>query len=187
MNLRILSGRLIAITAFVFAVSLASYGQDGNVEVAGHVGVVGGIGSHAVFGGTIGAPVTDKLILLGDLSYIPMGGASVTINGITTSSSAKAINFNGTVQYQFTPTRGVVPYAAAGLGFLRSSFETSRSGSGPGTFNVSGSSTDAYFNFGGGLRYYVNERWGFKPDFQFFSGSNTFVRFAGGIFYQFGE
>ena len=186
MRFRTLSGHLVAITAFIFAASLASYGQ-GNFEVAGHGGVVGGIGSHGIVGGSIGAPVADKLVLQGELSLIPMGSSSVTVNGTTNSSSAKAIDFNGTMQYEFTPTRGVVPYAGAGLGFLRSNFETSIISSGVTTFKVSGSATDAYFNFGGGLRYYVNNRWGFKPEFQFFAGSNTFVRFTGGIFYQFGE
>jgi hypothetical protein len=80
-----------------------------------------------------------------------------------------------------------VPYAGAGLGFLRSSFDTSRTGAGPGSFIAEGSSTDMYFNTGGGFRYYVNERWGFRPEFMIFAGSNTYVRFAGGVFYQFGE
>jgi hypothetical protein len=148
---------------------------------------VSGIGSHGSFGGSLGIPVTDHLILSGDLSYIPLGGASLTVLGSTMSSSAKAFNFNGNLQYQFKPTRAVVPYAGAGLGFLHSSFDTSSSTVGAGSFSATGSSTDLYFNTGGGLRYYVKERWGFRPEFMIFAGSNTYVRFAGGIFYQFGE
>ena len=177
-------------TAFVVVTSIASYGQrivPGNMEVTGHLGVVSGIGSHGSFGGSIGAPVTDRLLLSGDLSYIPLGGGNVTVLGATTRSSARAFNFNGNLQYQFNPYRAVVPYAGAGLGFLHSSFDTSSNAVGPGSFNIQGSSTDLYFNTGGGFRYYVKERWGFKPEFMIFAGSNTYVRFAGGIFYQFGE
>src|SRR5262249_6458313 len=147
---------------------------------------VSGIGSHGSFGGSLSAPISDHLVLAGDLSYIPMGGASVTVGNITTSSSANAFNFNGNLQYQFKALRATVPYAGGGLGFLRSSFSTSSNI--PGTnFNVQGSSTDMYFNAGGGLRYYVKERWGFRPEVMVFAGSTTYVRLAAGLFYQFGE
>ena len=183
-----MAGRLLVMAAFVVVTSVPSYGQAlGNFEATANLGVVGGIGSHASFGGSIGAPITDNLILSGDLSYIPMGGGTVTFFGSTTSSSAKALNFNGNLQYQFKPTHSVVPYAGGGLGFLRSSVSSSSNIPGQGPVNVSASSTDVYVNVGGGLRYYVKERWGIRPEFMIFAGSNTFVRFAGGIFYQFGE
>ena len=182
----VIPGRLCVMIALVVAMSVASYGQ-GPMEVTGNAGVVGGIGSHASLGGSIGAPLTDRLILSGDFFYIPMGSNSVTVGTATTSSSASAFNFNGNLQYQFAPTHSVVPYAGAGIGFLRSSAEVSTNNPLPNTIRVSASSTDAYFNFGGGLRYYVKPNWGFRPEFMFFAGSNTFVRFAGGIFYQFGE
>jgi hypothetical protein len=178
--------RLALMTAFVAVMSMASYGQS-NVEVTGHLGLVSGIGSHGSFGGSLGLPITDRLILSGDLSYIPFGGSSVTVGTATASSSARAFNFNGSLLYQFNPSHSTVPYAGAGLGFLRSSFSSSSSGFGNGSFDTSGSSTDLYFNVGGGLRYYVRERWGFKPEFMMFAGSNTYVRLSGGMFYQFGE
>jgi Outer membrane protein beta-barrel domain len=186
LKIREVSGRLVVMTAFVVLTSIASYAQ---VEVTGNLGVVGGLaGSHGAFGGSIGAPVSDRLMLSGDLSYIPLGGSSVTFFGSTTSASAKAINFNGNLQYQFKRTNDVVPYAGAGLGFLRSSFHSSSDGLGLGPIEVSGSSTDVYFNMGGGFRYFVKgKRWGFRPELMIFAGSNTYVRFAGGIFYKIGE
>jgi len=179
--------RVLPITAVVMVACVASaYGQ-GNVEVTGHLAIVSGIGSHGSFGGSLAVPVTDNLIMSGDLSYIPMGGGSVTVQGSTTSSSAKALNFNGTLQYQFKQTHAAVPYAGAGLGLLHSSFDTSSNVAGVTSFSVAGSSTDLYFNIGGGLRYFVNERWGFRPELMVFAGPNTYVRIAGGIFYRFGE
>src|SRR5215469_18607051 len=152
MKLKILelSVRVLAITVFVMVASASlSYGQDvpaGNVELTGHLGIVSGIGSHGSFGGSVALPVSDNFILSGDLSYIPMGGASVTAQGSTTSTGARAFNFNGTLQYQFEQIHTTIPYAGAGLGFLHSSFNTSSP-----SFSVSGSSTDLYFNIGGGL------------------------------------
>jgi hypothetical protein len=191
MKLKIeLPGRVVLVTAFVVVMGIASYGQSivpGNIEVTGHLGIVSGIGSHGSFGGSLGVPVTDRLILSGDLSYIPLGGGSVTMLGSTVKTSARAFNFNGNLQYQFKASHAVVPYSGAGLGFLHSSFNTSGSFLGPGSFNAEGSSTDLYFNVGGGFRYYSKGRWGFRPELMIFAGSNTFVRFAGGVFYQFGE
>jgi hypothetical protein len=183
-----ITGRMVVTTAFVVVMSIASYGQSvvpHNLEVTGQLGLVSGIGSHGSFGGSLGGPITDRLSLSGDLSYIPLGGSNVTILGSSLRSSAKAFNFNGNLQYQFNPFRSVVPYAGAGLGFLHSSFQTSSNGL--GSFSADGSSTDLYFNVGGGVRYYAKERWGFKPELMIFAGPNTYVRFGGGIFYQFGE
>ena len=183
----VIPGRVLAITVFVMVMSVASsYGQ-GSTEVTGHLGIVGGMGSHASLGGSLGVPVTDNLSLHGDFSYIPMGRDSVTMFGTTTSASASALNFNGTLQYQFKATGSAIPYAGVGLGFLRSSFNTSSNFPGLTSFSASGSSTDLYLNVGGGLRYFVNGRWGFKPELMIFAGPNTYVRLAGGIFYRFGE
>ncbi len=180
-------GCLAVTMTCVVSMSAASYGQSlpSQVEVTGHLGIVSGIGSHGSFGGSLGVPVSNKIMASADLSYIPLGGGSVTVLGSTTTSSARAFNFNGNLQYLFKPTHEVVPYAGAGLGFLRSSF--SASGNLGPSFNASGSSTDLYFNVGGGFRYYVRERWGFRPEFMIFAGPNTYVRFGAGIFYKLGE
>src|SRR5690349_24305821 len=109
-------GRLFAIAALTVISSVASFGQGlvpGSVEVTGHLGIVSGIGSHGSFGGSIGTPITDRMLLSGDLSYIPLGGGSVSINGATSSSSARAFNFNGNLQYQFKPAHTIIPYAGA--------------------------------------------------------------------------
>jgi hypothetical protein len=184
--------RVLTVTAFVMVASVSSsYGQGitaGNTEVTGHLGIVSGIGTHGSFGGSLGVPVTDRFILSGDLSYIPMGGASVTAGGLTASSGARAFNFNGTLQYQFKQLHtAVVPYAGAGLGLLHSSFDSSTNVPGSPPISVSGSSTDLYFNIGGGFRYFVNQHWGFRPELMIFAGPSTYVRLAGGIFYRFGE
>lgn len=102
----------------------------------------------------------------------------MTAGGSTTSAGAKAFNFNGTLQYQFKQAHALVPYAGAGLGFLHSSFETSSSILGS-SFSVSGSSTDLYFNVGGGVRYFVNERWGFIAGIDGFRRSK-YLRSNGG-------
>src|SRR5262249_8154441 len=98
LNIAEMAGGLVLMTAGVVVSGVVSYGQSivpGNIEVTGHLGVVSGIGSHGSFGGSVGVPLSDRIVLSGDLSYIPLGGGSVTIFGSTTKTSARAFNFNG--------------------------------------------------------------------------------------------
>jgi opacity protein-like surface antigen len=101
-------------------------------------------------------------------------------------ASAKAFNFNVGGQYQFSRADSMTPYAGFGLGVLHASSSYSSTFGGT-TVSGSSSSSDLYFNVGGGLRYFVNERWGLRPEMMIFAGSNTYVRIGGGIFYHFGR
>jgi opacity protein-like surface antigen len=165
------------------------FGQDmarGQVEATGQLGLVGGIGTHASIGGSLGYAYTERIFLQGELSYIPLGGGSVSILNVETSGSAKAINFNASAYYLF-PTSGMVaPYAGGGLGITRTSANVSTTAGGV-NFSADSSATDLYVNFGGGLRYHMNDRWGFKPELMIFAGSETYIRVAAGVFYQFGR
>jgi hypothetical protein len=167
-----------------------SYAQESReVEANAQVGIVSGIGTHASFGGNIGMALGPRIRGYGEFSYIPLGGSSTSIPGVgQAEAGARAYNFNLTGEYQFSRSRSSLlePYAAFGLGLLRTSSSYSTS---VGGMTVSGetSSKDLYFNIGGGLRYFVDERWGLRPELMIFAGSNTYVRLGAGIFYRFGR
>jgi hypothetical protein len=89
----------------------------------------------------------------------------------------------------------VVPYLVFGLGMLRSSDTNYRA-----TFSfpdgtrdeLTGSvpaSTDFAFNTGGGLRYYLNQRLGFRVEAKVYKPTGTFTnpfgKVEGGFFIQF--
>ena len=171
------------------AVSATSYAQEPrDVEANVQVGVVSGIGTHGSFGGGIGVGLTPRILGFGEFSYIPLGSASSSVPslGLQAGGSARAMNFNLGGRYEFSGTRTMAPYASAGLGVLHSSSSFSSTVGGI-TISGEGSSSDLYFNFGGGLRYFVNDRWGWKPELMIFAGPDTFVRLGGGIFYRFGR
>lgn len=153
----------------------------GESEVTVFAGLADGEGT---FGGAFGKAVTDRIFVLGEMSYIA-GGSSSSISSVGQyEASANALNFNGTLQYNFTNVfkdkSKFVPYAAAGLGITR----VSASASGPG-FSSSASDSSFLFNFGGGLRYYVKPNWGLRPELMVFAGNGSYARFAIGLFYQF--
>jgi hypothetical protein len=178
----------VAAISCILMAGTVGYGQEmtrGQVEVAGQLGLVGGIGTHASIGGSAGAAYSERVFIQGELSYIPLGGGSVDILGVETEGSSKAINFNVTGQYLFPAQNQILPYAGAGLGILRSSASVSTTGPGGIDFSSETSNTDVYFNFGGGIRYYYRDRWGFKPELMIFAGSETYVRVAAGVFFMF--
>jgi opacity protein-like surface antigen len=136
----------------------------GSGEVTAFGGVVAGIGTHGTVGGGLGYALTERIMAVGEFGYIPGGGEKFTIVGVTAKTSSKAFNFNGSIHYQF-PVRqdGFVPYVGGGIGAVHSS--ASSTAGCPGAWvSVKGSATNFYLNFGGGLRYYVTDRWGYAPN-----------------------
>jgi hypothetical protein len=175
---------------FIAATGQAQEMGKGQVETTAQAGIVAGIGTRASLGGSLGAAVNDRVFAFGEFGWVPLGGSSTS--GTTPggsfefASSGRIVTFMVGAHYQFRGSRSFVPYAGAALGAVH--------GSGSFTSTVGGSTTetsfsngDLYLSFGGGWRYYVNNRWGFKPEMMIFAGDDTFVRIAGGIFYQFGR
>ena len=183
----ILMIRMAVLTATIGLLMLIrpAYGQvdKGQVEVTGQVGLVSGIGTHGAFGGSIGAGLSDNVLAYGEFLYIPLGSTTLGSNTL----SARSYNFDGGLQYQFRKYGAMVPYGNVGLGLLRSTASLSSSSfSFQGfNFNTGGTANDFYANLGGGIRYYVTDNWGFRPEFTIFAGASTFVRIGAGVFYAF--
>jgi len=178
----------VAVISCILMAGAVGYGQDlarGQVEATGQLGLVGGIGTHASVAGSVGAAYTERIFFQGELSYIPLGGGSVNLLGVESEGSAKAINFNAGAQFLFPRSAAIAPYAGIGLGILRSTASASTTFGGQ-TFGSDTSSTDFYVNLGGGVRYYMSDRWGIKPEFMLFAGSETYIRVGAGVFFQFG-
>jgi hypothetical protein len=79
----------------------------------------------------------------------------------------------------------VEPFVAGAVGIA----QTSVSGTAGGvSLNVSESQSDLAVHFGGGLRIYLGENWGVRPEFKVMRlPGETFSRAAVGVFYQFGR
>ena len=71
--------KAFAVAVGCLLLTVSGYAQDlekGEVEGTGQVGIVMGTGTHASFGGSAGKAVTDNVFVLGEIGYVPMGGAS---------------------------------------------------------------------------------------------------------------
>ncbi len=164
-------------------VLMAADTEAGTTEAVGFGGLVAGIGTHGALGGGIAYAATDRILAVAELSYIPTGGVSGSVAGFSFKSSSRVFGLDGGIHYQFPKDEKLIPYVAAGVGVLHGSGSFSTTGVG----STSISSTDLYFNFGGGLRYYLADNWGIRPELKIFAGDETFVRIGVGIFYQFGK
>jgi opacity protein-like surface antigen len=185
--------QIMAAVAACLVLAASGYAQQlekGKIETTGHVGLAMGVGTRAAFAGTLGTAINDRVFVLGELGWIPLGGTSAS--GQTGGSSfefdsgGKILTFMAGAQYQFNAQRSFVPYAGAGLGLVHSSGET-RTTIGGSTQTINVSSNNFYMSIGGGARYYVKDRWGFKPELMVFAGEDSFVRLGVGMFYQFGQ
>jgi len=182
---------LVVLSVFLFPgetpVANAADTEVGTAQVAGFGGLVAGIGTHGTVGGGVAYAGTERLLAVGEFSYIPGGSQKISGVGFAAKASARAYDFNGGIHFQFPLKEPkAVPYVAAGVGALHGSASPTASVMGT-TVSTKASATDFYFNFGGGLRYYVSDRWGIRPELKIFAGDETFVRLAIGIFYQFGK
>ena len=196
----------------LLAASVSSYGQvsvvrAGSFEVGPFIGASFGGGSSAfsvMGGGNVTYAINKYILPYVEYTYLPF--ASTTVQGVfsgtqnpyTASYSLAFQDIHGGVHIRF-PVREkpVVPYLVFGLGALRRSDTTltvSSAAGSSGTLTVPSSSNFA-FNVGGGLRYYINQRFGIRTEAKVYrlSGNevlgptvlgNTFGKVEFGFFFQ---
>ncbi len=188
---------LAAVGALGVSAQTASVVRSGSYEVGGFVGASYGIDDFRWMGGANVTYAANKYILpYAEFSYFPGIGRkqSRTIPGlsqpINISYNIPLTDFHGGVHIRI-PIREfpIVPYGVFGVGMIHAPERQ---------FNVnvegiqvpftSTASTDAAVNFGGGLRYYINQRFGirgeakvYKPTGQF---KDTFGKVEFGFFIQ---
>jgi hypothetical protein len=177
----------------VVLLSLPSLAQDapylraGNTEVGGFVGGSYGADSWRVMGGgNVAAAVNRYLMPYGEVSYFPGIGRERSIGGVVTRFSVPLTDFHGGVHLRISGGQSpVVPYLVAGVGGVRigdySITVDNRRVQVPGE-------TKAAVNFGGGLRYYINEVFGVRAEFKVYKPSGTlsdpFYKATFGFFFQ---
>lgn len=171
--------------------------------------------TKAAFGGRIGAAVSQRVLVFGELSYYPMASASairavgrcpfqsVCLGGPGEVGVMQEMHmnsglwdFSGGVHANLRRKDAkVAPYVLGTLGAGRASADGSfsiRTGTTLNQTQVDASQTALGIGTGIGLRAYVGQNWGFQPELRytryFFedAGLNN-VRFTVGLFYRFGR
>ena len=187
----------VAVVILGFALSQTAFA--GELEFAGfgggtHLRADGEGTTKGVVGGRIGASASKRVLVFGEYSYAPLAGFGGSLAGggtaVASDLNANLMDFSGGVHVNLAPGR-VAPYVLGALGVGRlSASGTATVGTTTASFHRSDSALGA--SGGIGLRYFVGRNWGIQPEFRytryFFdrAGLNDF-RFAGGLFFRFGE
>jgi hypothetical protein len=165
----------------------APFLRRNNVEVGVFPGASYGVDkSRFLVGSNVAWAATKHVMPYGEFTYFPELERNFrrTDSGLTQDVNYKfrLYDIHGGVHLRIPIKESrIVPYAAIGAGYLRSRLTVN---------NIAPrSANDLAVNGGGGLRFYVGERWGFRFEAKVYRTTNgdlegTFGKVVGGIFYQ---
>jgi hypothetical protein len=153
-------------------------------EIAALGGGVFGAGSHGTATGSAGVAFSRHGMVLFNTSYIPMGN-----NTIQPWPDRATINHSYTLDFGFDfhirfPIRNRwEPYGIVGAGALWNVIRQN-------TFDVHDVRVVRHFDqwngalhTGGGLRYYIGQNWGIRPECRVIVSKHTYTQLTVGIFY----
>jgi hypothetical protein len=198
---------IVALTSSLFGQDVPSV-RKGATEVAGFVGASYGIDDFRVMGGgNIAYAVTRLIMPYAEFTYFPGIGreisipvpftnpnGSVTITSYNKQFSVPLTDFHGGVHFRIPlKEKHVVPYLAAGAGVIHfyESTQTSNiplpNGSVLTAVPFTSPAENKFAaNFGGGFRFYFNEKFGMRLEAKAYTAKDvaTFGKVTVGFFYQ---
>jgi hypothetical protein len=194
MKLSLRAACLVFLASLGLSAQTASVVRSGSYEVGGFVGASYGIDDFRWMGGANVTYAANKYILpYAEFSYFPGIGRkdTRTIPGLSQpvniSYSIPLSDFHGGVHIRM-PIREfpIVPYGVFGVGMIHAPERQFN-------VNVEGiqvpftapASTDAAINFGGGLRYYINQRFGIRAEAKAYKPMGQFTNMFGKVEFGF--
>lgn len=165
----------------------------GGIEVSGLAGGAwygGGGGTHPLVGAGAAFGLSDRFHLLAEFDYTPLGSASLTADGVSASGSSALFGFGGGVDYSFRDVEAKVrPYVAGVVGLDHSSASVSATSAATGALSFSLDTNSVYYGGGGGIRLFLGQKWGLKPEVRYQRSVDTGngILFTLGFFYHFGQ
>lgn len=198
---------ILALIPFTGAFAQVPEIRANSFEIGGFVGASYGIDAARVMGGgNVSYAVNKWLLPYVEYSYFPgfqrtqHSTGSLTVNGVTTTYPVESIytldlsDFHGGVHIR-VPIREskLVPYGVFGLGGIIYPTETVKAVKHQPTGTVTetnkyNGATDFTVNFGGGLRYYINQSWGVRLEAKVYKPTGLFTDVFGkvefGVFVQ---
>jgi len=171
-----------ALSALAPAVLSAQAGETDVGEVAASGGGTFGLGgAHPFAGGSIGIALSRNGIVLLEAAYTPTGKDRLWPRpDIKSPNDGRLFDCNTSVHIRFPVGERWAPYGILGAGLLWDSFNslTGPQGAGIRVYDFKGA-----FHTGAGVRYYVKESWGIRPEVKVIVSNRTYTRLSIGIFY----
>jgi opacity protein-like surface antigen len=135
-------------------------------------------------GGTAGLAFSRYAIGYAETAFSPLGSNTVRpapAGGPIDSSRLYDLNLGVHIRVPVRPRWA--PYVILGGGVVWNAFNQSLAGP-QGTATARHiSNYDFGFHTGGGVRYYIRDNWGIRPEFEVVVSKQTYTRFSVGVFY----
>jgi opacity protein-like surface antigen len=178
--------RLLVLLLICAATLFPQTGETDIGEIGGHLGGVFGIGSHPNGGLTFLTAVSRYAFFGAEVAFSPLGEESLRQPGtpFTGIERSRLYDVNGTVHVRIPVRDRWEPYVPLGVGWLRSVYERQTS-AGPEASRVKVSADDFAFHLGAGVRYFVTNKFGVRPEFRYYVTDRNFSRLTIGLFCQF--
>ena len=176
-------GALLAIVMAPAALEAQS-DKTGEGELSAYAGTGFGIGAHPAVGGSTGTAFSRYAIAIIDVSYMHLNSDTMLSSPTTAAyRSSGLFDFALCVNIQVPVRRRWAPYGTLGAGLLYNVYQAA-------VLNPAGvrytdrSKTNFEFSTGGGVRYYVADNWGIRPEARVFISGRNFTRISVGVFYD---
>jgi hypothetical protein len=185
--------RSIQVAAVAFAAlylwnAPAAFGQSADSS-AGEVAVLGGVtlggtGARPTVTGGAGVAFSRYGMALVETTFLPLGDHTIqNWPGRDTVRRSDLLDFAVNFHVRIPVTPHLAPYGIVGTGLLWNLFRQD-------TFTPTGVPFTRHFNqfngalnTGGGLRYYIGDNWGIRPEVKVTVSKHTYTTIAFGIFY----
>jgi hypothetical protein len=166
------------------AALLAQSGDADVGEVAAFASGAFGIGSHPAVGGSTGTAFSRYAMALIETSFVPLGSRTVRVLPAgSVAQGSHLYDFNLSMHIRVPVRDRWAPYAILGVGALWNPY--TRSTIGPQGIAVVSHNADVDFAFhtGAGLRYYIGESWGIRPEAKVVVSRQTYTQLSVGFFF----
>ena len=167
--------------------AMLAFGQSGETnigEVGAYTGGVFGIGSHPTAGINFTTALSRYTMFGAEFGFAPLGSNGYVVPPGAQVSHARLFDFNGGVHVRIPVRPRWEPYIAIGAGVIHSTAEQL-------IVSAGGDSTEGIdhnsfaFHIGTGLRYFIRNNWGVRPEWKYYAASRNFSKLTIGVFYQF--
>ncbi len=168
---------------FLCVSAQAQMGSDVG-EFGAYVGTTSGsIGSNVAVGGGSFLDLGQYVLMGVEATYMSTGDRTLRPYPDTFAlRSSRLYDFNLTGHIRIPPkSASVQPYGLLSIGFQHATFENLE-GVEPNVVWVRNSTDNFAFATGGGVRYYIRENWGLRPEVRVVISTRTYMRYTVGVF-----
>jgi opacity protein-like surface antigen len=153
-------------------------------ELSGYSGVSANGGAHPFVGASAGLDYGQYALGLFDFAYTHLDNDTLRyLHGVNVKGS-QLYDVNYSVHFRYTINHRWEPYALTGPSVIWNHYSYGVSTPSGGTVYPTKDDVNFGWHAGGGVRYFVNDSWGVRPEVKVVITGRTYVVFSLGFFFK---